>query len=182
MIILKKEAGFKDYYINLITSNDHFEKEISNLKINKPAPKFSLLNMAGEPVSKESLLGKVVVFDFWATWCAPCIASFPAMAELEESFNDREDVEFIFVNTSEKDFKSYQDLNQRIADFLTKRDLNFNVILDAQHTVAPDFTIGNLPTKIIVDKEGNIRYKIVGYESDSQRLILEMNSMINSIQ
>ncbi|MCK0132139.1 TlpA family protein disulfide reductase [Flavobacteriaceae bacterium F08102] len=178
----KTEAGFKKYYRALIKSNNHFNKEIESLLIHKPAPKFSLLNVDGEEVTKESLKGKIVVLDFWATWCGPCIASFPAMAELKAYFSVNDDVEFVFVNTGERNFSSYDELNERISNFLIERALDFNVILDAQHSMASDFTVGNLPTKIIIDKQGNIRYKVVGYETDSQRLILEMNTMINSIK
>src|SRR5690554_8083345 len=68
----------------------------------EPAPDFTLEDLEGNTVSLKDLEGKVVVLDFWATWCAPCIKSFPAMQMAVNKYKDDPEVEFLFINTWEQ--------------------------------------------------------------------------------
>src|SRR5690606_13451695 len=72
---------------------------IKEMEAYKPAPAFELLNLKGETVSLASLKGKVVVLDFWATWCQPCIRSFPGMKAAQAMYEDDDQVQFLFINT-----------------------------------------------------------------------------------
>ncbi len=81
--ILKKEGGYESYVSNLNhMANDKERDEWLKNMINIPAPEFSLLNLKGETVSLAKLKGKVVVLDYWATWCVPCLAAFPGMQKI----------------------------------------------------------------------------------------------------
>lgn len=180
----KTEEGFKQYYAGLMKASGKgdIKEIIASMLINKPAPSFALMDLNGNKVSIESLKGKTVILDFWATWCGPCIASFPAMSKLIDKYKENKDVVILFMNTWETGFKTNDELKQRVVDFIKKRNLDFKVLLDAQGDVASDFGISGIPTKIIIDKNGNMRYKITSAETDEEKLIEEMNAMIESIK
>ena len=158
------------------------EKIKSNL-ISEAAAEFALKDMEGKEVSLSSLKGKVVILDFWATWCGPCKASFPEMQQLVEKYKDNENVAILFVNTFENTPKREKD----ITDFITKNKYDFHVILDApikdsrNFVVADSYGIRGIPTKIIISPEGKINYKSVGYEGNG-KLLTEMEILIELIE
>ena len=86
------------------------------------------------------------------------------------------------MNTWERDFKNNEELKQRIVDFVAKRKYDFHVILDAQSSASSDFGVTGIPTKIIIDKQGKVRYKITAAETDEDKLIEEINLMVESIK
>ena len=139
-------------------------EEIKEAMINEDAPNFTLTNLNGESVSLESLKGKVVVVDFWATWCGPCIASFPGMQKAVNKFADDKDVEFIFVDT----WESGKDKEKAVKKFIESKGYNFNVLMDIENTMVADYKVDGIPAKFILDKDGNIRYCLL-YTSPSPR-------------
>ncbi|MEM7514969.1 MAG: TlpA disulfide reductase family protein, partial [Bacteroidota bacterium] len=105
MMELHKKLMFESMSVNDIyqrymgmLSKERLKSEM----MDREAPLFTLTDLEGEMVSLEELRGKVVVLDFWATWCAPCIASFPGMNKAREKYADNEDVVFLFLNTWER--------------------------------------------------------------------------------
>ena len=128
----------------------------------------------GNTVSLESLKGKVVIVDFWATWCGPCVASMPAMKLAQEKFKARNDVKFLFVNT----WQSEDNRKQLVADFLQKNNFPFYVLFDTDNKVVTDFKVRGIPTKFIIDKTGNIRFKSVGFGGGDDNLVDEIDTMV----
>lgn len=152
--------------------------ELMEKLINKPAPAFTLMDLDGKPVSLESLRGSVVVVDFWATWCGPCVASFPGMQKAVTKYAQSPDVKFLFVNT----WQSEADKKKNAADFIAKKKYTFQVLLDDNDDVVTNFKVSGIPTKFIIDKNGNVRFKSVGYNGDSDRTASEISQMVDILR
>ncbi len=115
---------------------------------------FALKNLAGQIVSLSSMKGKVVVLDFWATWCGPCIASFPAMQEAINQYKKDLSVVFLFIDVWEH--KLPQKMQESTAKFIKDGNYDFNVLLDINDKVVSDYKITGIPAKFIIDKKGNV--------------------------
>ncbi len=121
------------------------------------APDFTLKNGAGKNVSLSQYRGKkVVLLDFWATWCGPCIMTMP----LIEQYRARhpEQVEVLNVNQREDP--------EKVEAFLKARGIRLNVLFDANGEVSQLYRVYGLPTLLIIDKEGALRFRHVGFRPD----------------
>ncbi|MCR4033579.1 MULTISPECIES: TlpA disulfide reductase family protein [Flavobacterium] len=116
---------------------------------------FTLKNLEGKDVKLSDYRGKVVILDFWATWCGPCKASFPKMQELVNKYKDKE-VTFLFVNTFEN--KKEDEVLKNVTAYMTEKKYNFNVVFDSKTEVGNGYKIQSIPTRILISKDGNILF------------------------
>lgn len=171
----KSTAGADAYMAGLEKlARANQKKSLAAKMLNQPAPGFSLKNLNGEEVSLESLKGKVVVLDFWATWCGPCKASFPGMQQAQNKFKDDPNVQFLFVDTWER----VEDKAKAAGDFIQSKGYPFHVLLDLEDKVVASYGVSGIPTKFVVDKNGKIRFKSIGYSGSAETLVDELTAMI----
>jgi len=123
---------------------------------NEPAPSFAVETLDGKTVRSSDLNGKVVVLDFWATWCAPCIQRFPEFERLAEKYDNEPDLYFGAVNTSQNN--SVKD----VRTFLERNPLDVNVLYDRGGAATQKFDVGGIPHIIILGKDGRLRVRHVG--------------------
>lgn len=167
--------GFAEYLAALeIESKKKMREELLAKLQNKPAPKFTLINLEGKEVSLEALSGKTVVIDFWATWCGPCIASFPAMQEAQEKYKNNPNVKFVFINSWEQG----EDKEIKVVDFIKNGKYPFDVLFDKDDKVIGSYGVSGIPTKFIVDGKGNIRFTSIGFGGDKDKAVDELSMMI----
>jgi thiol-disulfide isomerase/thioredoxin len=182
---LKSEQKADDYLAVLMkAAAEKAREEMMKKMINEESVGFNLKNIQGNEVSLASLKGKVVVLDFWATWCGPCIASFPGMQKAVNKYKDNENVAFLFIDTWES--QETMDLRKKeVSDFIAKNKYTFNVLYDEKvkddpnnFVVVNDYKVTGIPTKFIIDKAGKIRFKSVGFSGAEDGLVDEISAMI----
>lgn len=162
-------------------------EELKKQMLNEEAKAFSLKDLEGNTVTLQDLKGKTVILDFWATWCGPCKASFPGMQRAVTKYEDNDKVKFLFVDTMENG--DTETRKERASDFIEEHDYSFHVLLDESKNeggraveTADAYGITGIPTKVVIGPEGNIRFKLIGYDGNLEKLVDELDMMIELIQ
>ncbi|HXH62333.1 MAG TPA: TlpA disulfide reductase family protein [Fimbriimonadaceae bacterium] len=123
-------------------------------KIGRPLPALSDYPLEG---NIPSLDGKVVLLDFWASWCAPCKASFPAMSELYKKLSDRGLV--ILAVSVDDDPRAY-------TRFLEKTSPPFPAVRDKGHKLVASMEVPTMPTSFLIDRKGVVRFRHDGFHGN----------------
>lgn len=146
------------------------QAESAHPLVNKPAPSFDLETVDGTKFNLASQKGKVVVLDFWATWCGPCTMALPIITEVTSSLKDK-DVVFLAVNI--------QETAEQIKEFLSKKNLKISVGLDSEGKVAEMYQVRGIPQTVIVGKDGNVAEVHVGFSPDlKESFTKELNDIL----
>lgn len=126
------------------------------------APDFSITSTQGEYISSEDLRGKVVLLDFWGTWCPPCVASVPSLARLNKRFAKNP---FMLISvSSDNDAGTWR-------AFIEKNKMIWPQFLDSTDKVQRAFQVRSFPTYVLVDHEGIIRHRSSGYNDYVEGMI-----------
>ncbi len=177
------ETGFADLVARIGEEfKERVREEVAKKMISQPAYNFELKDLTGKTVKLGDFKGKVVVLDFWATWCGPCKASFPQMQEAVNRYKNDKDVVFLFIHTMEK----APDAAKVAGDYIRDMKYTFNVLMDLKdpatnkNPAALNYMVRAIPSKIIIDGAGNIRFSTVGNSAGGNDAFLEeMDAMIN---
>lgn len=141
---------------------------VAHFEGDTPPPLCALTDQDGMPTEDwQSMKGQVIYIDFWASWCPPCIKSFPFMNQLTEDFQAR-GLQVVGVNLDEK--KSEADA------FLEQFPTQFTVMFDPDKSCAEDFNVIAMPSTYIIDKRGFVRHIHRGFrpgETEAMRELIE---------
>ena len=139
--------------------------------LNNPGPTFTLESMNGKgKIDLAQWKGKVVLVDFWATWCEPCKKSFPKLEELRVKY---EASGFMIVAVSEDDEE------KGIPGFGTQHGSKFPLVWDKDKSVAGKWKPPTMPSSFIVDKKGVVRFAHFGYhEGEEKEIETELKSLL----
>ncbi|NOS86690.1 MAG: TlpA family protein disulfide reductase [Ignavibacteria bacterium] len=132
---------------------------MNSQELNSKAPEFSMTDLNGNTIDITGLKGKVILIDFWASWCVPCKKSMPHIIEL---YNNRTDSLFTVIAVNVDEDKS------KIEEFAKSinTEFPFPVIFDKESRLPSLYNVEGMPTTFIIDKEGIIRFKETGFTAE----------------
>ncbi|HEX7477990.1 MAG TPA: TlpA disulfide reductase family protein [Polyangiales bacterium] len=132
-------------------------------------PEIGLSDLTGKTVTAASLAGKVVIVDFWATWCAPCREELPMLDKLYQKYRAQG---LVVIGVSvDKDVAN-------VRKFLVKLPLSFPITHDAEHQVSGRYQPPRMPSSYVIDKKGIVRFVHGGYRADDAQ---EFEAQIQSL-
>jgi len=165
-------------------AREKLKNAVKKKLLDEDSTDFSVKNLDGEDVALSDYLGKTVILDFWATWCGPCISSFPGMQKAIDKYKDNENVVFLFIDT----FENGKTREESVQSFIDKNNYDFHVLIDpymkdtSSYEIASAYNVSGIPTKIIIDKEGKMRFKDVGFSGSTDKLVSTLDAMVELIQ
>jgi thiol-disulfide isomerase/thioredoxin len=168
--------GYNQYLTSL---QDKFagqtKDKIAGQMIAQQAPQWTLKDLDGKTVSLADFKGKVVIIDFWATWCAPCKRSFPAMQMAVSKYKSDPNVKFLFIDTWEQG----EGYLANVKTYIKSSGYSFHVLLDSNQTgVVKSFGVDAIPSKFVIDGKGIIRFKLSGFDGGNDAALKEISTMI----
>jgi thiol-disulfide isomerase/thioredoxin len=127
----------------------------SGVQVGQPAPNFKIPDLYGREVSLDQYKGRVVLLDFWATWCGPCRMAMPMVERLQNEFPST--LVLLAINQ--------QDRKEEITDFIYKLGLNSQVLMDENGSVGKTYGAAvSIPIEVLIDKQGVVRFVQVGFD------------------
>ncbi len=131
----------------------------SGPKIGLPAPNFALQDLDGNRIDLEDTLGKVVLLNFWATWCGPCRVE---MSIFERTYSEFRDDDFVVLAVD------FDEPLEDVRAFQEELNLNFPILLDPGGEVQRTYRVLGYPTSVLIDREGMIHAIHVGIMTEAQ--------------
>jgi peroxiredoxin len=128
------------------------------------APDFTLKSDSGANLKLSELRGEVVLINFWASWCGPCRQEMPILSELHDKFKDM-GFTVLGVNVEENSAEARR--------LLKDMPVSFPVLFDNNSTVSKQYDVVAMPSTVLVDRDGNMRYLHKGYKPGEEDIYLE---------
>ena len=130
-----------------------------------PAPDFTLKSATGENIKLSELRGQVVMINFWASWCGPCRQEMPLLDALHDRYAPM-GFTLLGVNVEKDSSKARQ--------LLEDVPVNFPILFDQKNQVSKDYDVVAMPSTVLVDRDGNIRYIHRGYKPGDENAYQDM--------
>jgi peroxiredoxin len=120
-----------------------------------PAPGFSLTALSGEPATLSQYKGQVVMVNFWATWCGPCQQEMPLLDQMYKKYRPA-GFTLLGVNVDKE--------APAVRELLARKPVSFPVLLDPANQVSKAYHVDDMPSSVLIDRKGEIRYVHRGYK------------------
>ena len=135
------------------------------IDLNKPAPDFTLKSLTGKNLKLSEMAGNVVLINFWASWCGPCREEMPLLNDLHNKYGP--------LGFSVYGVNVEEDVNGA-KGFLKDFPVDFPVLLDSSNEVSKQYNVIAMPTTVVVDRDGKVRYLHKGYKSGDEARYRQM--------
>ena len=130
-----------------------------------PAPDFTLKSNNGSNLKLSEHRGEVVLINFWASWCGPCRQEMPVLSELHNKYKDM-GFTVLGVNVEEDSSEAHK--------LLKELPVSFPVLFDNDSVVSKEYDVVAMPSTVLVDRNGNMRFLHKGYKPGEEEIYLEM--------
>jgi thiol-disulfide isomerase/thioredoxin len=166
LVVASTPAVYYEIRARMADSSVMTSTPSGRLSVGAAAPDFALPDLTDYPFSVSSSRGsKVVVLEFWATWCGYCRQTLPRLQAMQDELADN-GVELVTVNQSEG--------RARVRDFLASNRYTLRTVLDVTGDIGSLYEVRGLPTLVVVDKQGNVRRILRGSNYDDRQLRKEL--------
>ncbi|BAL81120.1 peroxiredoxin family protein [Caldisericum exile] len=154
---------------NTTNTNNTTTQTGSNREV---APDFSWKDNNGNVIKLSDLKGKVVLLDFWATWCGPCRMTIPHVEAIYEKYKDK-GVVVIGINLDTGDVSKVQ-------QFINEQGMKYLVVTDPNSQVASLYGVNSIPRFFVIDKNGRIAKMLIGYDPNMEDVLSkEIDALLN---
>jgi Thiol-disulfide isomerase and thioredoxins len=143
---------------------------------NGAAPRFTLQPISQGPVPTRATPGKILVLDFFATWCSPCIAELPELERVRADLQSRRDIEFVLVGTNKGG-----DTSDRVRAFAQHRHISLPVAFDPEQATMRAFGLNGFPNLVVIDRTGHVRLTHTGYNSSETSFRRDLTQLLQSL-
>ena len=167
--IIEPQDEVQDEDLNAETEGEvatDTNSDMADIAIGLEAPDFTLVNLNGDEVSLSDYRGKIVLVNFWATWCHWCDVEMPDLNNLD---NENEDVVVLGVNVMEDE--------KTVRDYIEEGGYEFEVVFDNEGEIATTYLVDGLPNSYFIDKEGILQLRFPGMMTAEQ-----MSDVVNAIR
>jgi peroxiredoxin len=131
----------------------------NSANIQGKAPNFTLKSNTGKNIKLSELRGQVVLLNFWASWCGPCRQEMPLLEKLQQRYSAL-GFTVLGVNVEEDPSKA--------KSLLKDIPVSFPILFDTQNTVSKQYNVSAMPSTVMIDRNGNMRYLHTGYKSGDE--------------
>ena len=139
------------------------------VEIGQPAPSFKLPDLNGTEISLEEFKGKIVLVDFWASWCAPCRMTMPVIERLSKEYPD--DMAILAINMGEP--------KGVVEKYVFDEAISTRVLLDERGSISATYGARAIPMNFLIDRSGVVRHIHTGY---SQNMASQMRAQIEPLR
>jgi len=143
---------------------------INPLKVGEKAPEFNIVTIDGRKLNLNELKGKYVLLDFWATWCAPCMAEIPFIKEMRQKYPENKLA--IIGISQDRD-------SQKMVDAVKRLDMNWLHYYDVNYEFSKNYGVNNFPTLVLLDQQGTVIYESDLEKDDKETLPKALSIIVN---
>jgi thiol-disulfide isomerase/thioredoxin len=143
---------------------------------NSSAPPFTLQQISQDPVPTRATPSRILVLDFFATWCSPCIAELPELERLRTDLQTKRDIEFVLVGTNKGG-----DTPERVRAFAHRRHISLPIAFDAEQRTMHALSVTGFPTLVVIDRTGRVRLTHQGYNTSETTFRHDLRQLLQSL-